>query len=400
MLNSADLWRLPDGVNDTLPADAHRLEQLRRHLLDELAAYGYQLVYPPFIEYTTSLLANASPDLEDRTFKLVDPHSGRLMGIRADMTPQVARIDTHVCPTTAPARYCYAATVLHAQPQGLSQSRTPLQLGAELFGVRTLDADLEIIDLMLRMLSLAGVAGPLHLDLGHVGLFWRLAQLAELSPDQEQQLFDIYQRKSLPDLRQLVDELPCGPAFLALGEFTGDLDALRQTLTTLLSARTGHASYPLLLNALDELAQAANALRQRYPDLQLGLDVSELRGYHYHTGLVFAAYVPELAMPVAQGGRYDEIGLAFGRARPATGFSCDLQQLLQLDARPAETPRRVIGIRHQGTLPDDLQQQAQQWRQQGHAVLVVQPEQVAPAYLTDWLEPASGTLQPIAVSAH
>jgi ATP phosphoribosyltransferase regulatory subunit len=324
----AETWLLPDGVADILPIQARTIESLRQRLLNTLASRGYALVYTPFIEYVESLLTsndiNASVnshDLDLVTFKLIDQLTGRLMGVRADITPQVARIDAHVNPTDGVARYSYAATVLHTRPQGLSASRTPLQIGAELFGHAGIEADLEMIDLMLTVLSEAGLTENLHLDLGHVAIFRALAIATGLNHEQEQILFDIYQRKSIPELKEYCLNLPQGYEFLILGRLGHDVAALTKQLSTQAKSHTD------VLNALNQLSTALAHVQTHWPQINVGVDATELRGYHYHTGLVFAVYAPNFATPLAKGGRYDGVGQAFGRARPATGFSCDLYTL-------------------------------------------------------------------------
>lgn len=329
----SETWLLPDGVADVLPEQAQVIEQLRRRLLDSLAGRGYELVYTPFIEYieSLSLLNRDHRDLDVVTFKLIDQLSGRLLGVRADITPQVARIDAHVRPLDGIARYCYAATVLHTKPQGLSASRTPMQLGAELFGHAGLAADLEMLDTMLSLLQEAGLASGLHLDLGHVGIFRNLAQLAGLSEEQEATLFDLYQRKALPELSEYTQQLKFGSDFYALGRYGHDLSLLNDKLSATAQAE------PSVKQALADLAEAQRVIAGNWPQLQVGVDASELRGYHYHTGMMFAVYAPNLATPLAQGGRYDGIGGSFGRERPATGFSCDIYSLvkhLEHQARP------------------------------------------------------------------
>jgi ATP phosphoribosyltransferase regulatory subunit len=233
----------------------------------------------------------------------------------------VARIDAHVHPVEGVARYCYAGTVLHTKPQGFNTTRTPLQLGAELFGSDSIDADVEMVDLMLSLLKEAGLAEGVHLDLGHVGLFRSLVKQAELSKATERQLSDLYQRKALPELAEFTQDLNFGSDFYALGRYASDLTALQ-----------AHLSADVLENT--EFKQAFEAVKAtqaeiqaRWPNLLIGVDVVELRSYHYHTGLMYAVYAPNRAASLAQGGRYDGIGEHFGRARPATGFSCDLYAL-------------------------------------------------------------------------
>ena len=319
----SETWLLPDGVADVLPEQAQVIESLRREALDFLAVRGYQLVYTPFIEYIESLssLSESNQDLDLATFKVIDQISGRLLGVRADMTPQVARIDAHVHPVAGIARYCYAGTVLHTKPQGFNATRAPLQLGAELFGSDSIDADVEMIDVMLGLIAHAGLAEGIHLDLGHVGLFRSLVKHAGLSKAVERQLSDLYQRKALPELAEFTAELKFGQDFYALGRYASDLDTLEAQLSAEILADVAFKQ------AFDALKTTQAAIQARWPQLHIGIDVVELRSYHYHTGLMYAVYAPNRAAPLAQGGRYDGIGEHFGRARPATGFSCDLYVL-------------------------------------------------------------------------
>lgn len=319
----SETWLLPDGVADVLPEQAQVIESLRRQSLNFLASRGYQLVYTPFIEYIESLssLSESNQDLDLATFKVIDQLSGRLLGVRADMTPQVARIDAHVHPVEGVARYCYAGTVLHTKPQGFNTTRAPLQLGAELFGSDSIDADVEMVDLMISLIQEAGLADGIHLDLGHVGLFRSLIAQAGLSKATERQLSDLYQRKALPELAEFTANLKFGSDFYTLGRFASDLDALK----TNLSAEV--LENPAFKQAFDALQTTKNEVQVRWPNLHIGIDVVELRSYHYHTGLMYAVYAPNRAAALAQGGRYDGIGEHFGRARPATGFSCDLYAL-------------------------------------------------------------------------
>lgn len=319
----SETWLLPDGVADVLPEQAQVIESLRRQSLDFLASRGYQLVYTPFIEYIESLssLSESNQDLDLATFKVIDQLSGRLLGVRADMTPQVARIDAHVHPVEGVARYCYAGTVLHTKPQGFNTTRAPLQLGAELFGSDSIDADVEMVDLMISLIQEAGLADSIHLDLGHVGLFRSLIVQAGLSKATERQLSDLYQRKALPELAKFTANLKFGSDFYTLGRFASDLDALKTNLSTEVLEN------PAFKQAFDALQTTKNEVQARWPNLHIGIDVVELRSYHYHTGLMYAVYAPNRAAALAQGGRYDGIGEHFGRARPATGFSCDLYAL-------------------------------------------------------------------------
>lgn len=329
----SETWLLPDGVADVLPEQAQVIEALRREALDFLASRGYQLVYTPFIEYIESLssLSESNQDLDLATFKVIDQLSGRLLGVRADMTPQVARIDAHVHPVEGVARYCYASTVLHTKPQGFNTTRAPLQLGAELFGSDSIDADVEMVDVMLSLIQNAGLADGIHLDLGHVGLFRSLVKQAGLSKVAERQLSDLYQRKALPELAEFTQELKFGADFYTLGRYASDLDALQANLSAEVIA---DAEFK---HAFDAVKKTQSEIQARWPELHIGIDVVELRSYHYHTGLMYAVYAPNRAAPLAQGGRYDGIGEHFGRARPATGFSCDLYALCAGQFKQIET---------------------------------------------------------------
>ena len=351
----SETWLLPDGVADVLPEQAQVIESLRRKSLDFLASRGYQLVYTPFIEYIESLssLSESNQDLDLATFKVIDQLSGRLLGVRADMTPQVARIDAHVHPVEGVARYCYAGTVLHTKPRGFNTSRAPLQLGAELFGSDSIDADVEMVDLMISLIQETGLADGIHLDLGHVGLFRSLVAQAGLNKVAEQQLSDLYKRKALPELEEFTADLKFGQDFYALGRYASDLDALQAHLSAEVLAN------PAFTQAFNVLQTTKDEVQTRWPNLSIGIDVVELRSYHYHTGLMYAVYAPNRAAALAQGGRYDGIGEHFGRARPATGFSCDLYALSagQFDAvqvvvapkgTDAELLNAIQNIRAQG----------------------------------------------------
>jgi len=355
----SETWLLPDGVADVLPEQAQVIETLRRKSLDFLASRGYQLVYTPFIEYIESLssLSESNQDLDLATFKVIDQLSGRLLGVRADMTPQVARIDAHVHPVEGVARYCYAGTVLHTKPQGFNTTRAPLQLGAELFGSDSIDADVEMIDLMISLIQDAGLAEGIHLDLGHVGMFRSLVKQAGLSKAAEKRLSDLYQRKALPELQEFTATLNFGQDFYTLGRYASDLDALKANLSTEVQ------NNPEFKQALDAVQSTSEAIQARWPALEIGIDVVELRSYHYHTGLMYAIYAPNRAAPLAQGGRYDGIGEHFGRARPATGFSFDLYALA---AGKFETAEIVVAPKG---IEADLLAAIQSLRAEGYKVI-------------------------------
>ena len=327
MMRDPDRWLLPEGIEEILPAEALRLEAMRRRLLDLFAVWGYELVMPPLIEYLESLLTGTGRELDLQTFKLTDQLSGRLMGVRADMTPQAARIDAHYLKRGAPVRLCYVGSVLHTRPDALGGSRELLQLGAELFGHPGPESDIEILRLMLDALAATGLDG-LHLDLGHVGVFRALAAAAGLKPEQEAAIFGILQRKARPELDALLAETQLGAKqnewFTALTELNGGAEVLAAARARLAGAGPGVAS------ALDNLAAVADAVAASHPALTRYFDLAELRGYRYYTGVVYAVFLPGQGQALAQGGRYDGIGKAFGRERAATGFSADLRRLVKL----------------------------------------------------------------------
>ncbi len=335
-----DPWLLPDGIEEVLPDEAYYLESLRRKLLDVFACWGYRLVIPPFIDYLESLLTGSGHDLELQTFKLTDQLTGQLLGIRADMTPQVARIDAHNLRHDAPTRLCYEGTVLHTLGDALEKTRSPRQIGAEIYGHSGRESDLEVIRLMLEMLAIAGLQ-DVHLDLGHVGIYRELSAQAGLTTLQETELFDVLQRKAKTELVELMEsytiESRFKPLFLKLIELNGDSSIL--AMARKIFANAGDT----INQALTDLQAIADKLAVLFPSLPINFDLAELRGYHYHTGMVFAAFVPGVGREIARGGRYDNIGKTFGRARPATGFSADLKLLVALSKTTnIEPPPAII----------------------------------------------------------
>ena len=294
--------------------------------MDACQRWGYQLVIPPLIEYLESLFTGTGHDLELQTFKLTDQLTGRMMGVRADMTPQAARIDAHTLGQEGITRLCYAGHVLHTRPKHMLTGRTPIQAGCELFGSTSEAADLEIISLMLASLRVAGLP-KVHLDLAHVSIYESLIGEAGFDRDTNAKIFDAMGRKSVPELDQLLGDCPAGSAGARLRELarvSGGPEALNEA-RGILSGGSDHLS-----SALDQLDRVAEMLEKDFPEVSFGFDFCELRGYNYHTGLVFAAYAPGHGDAVAKGGRYDAIGSDFGRARPATGFSLDIRALVTL----------------------------------------------------------------------
>lgn len=358
-----DRWLLPEGVEELLPPQAEHMERLRRRLLDLLHTWGYQLVIPPLIEYVESLLVGTGRDLDLQTFKLTDQLTGRLLGVRADMTPQVARIDAHRLQREVPTRLCYLGPVLRTRPDGFGRSRSPLQMGAELYGHGGIESDVEVIELMASALCAAGMP-QVHIDFGHVGIFRGLAQRAELSTEQEAFLFDALQRKAAPEIVEFfsgssLSEEQCR-MFVDLVDLNGGEEVLVEASERL---RPGGDA---VLAALDNLRQIAAAANVRLPGTPFHYDLAELRGYRYQTGVVFAAFVPGYGQEIARGGRYDDVGRAFGRARPATGFSMDLKTLVALDRERAEPPSAILA---QYSDDPELRALVQALRQQGERVV-------------------------------
>lgn len=362
-----DRWLLPEGIEEILPPAAGRLERLRRELLDLYESWGYELIIPPLIEFLESLLTGAGDDLALQTFKLTDQLSGRMMGVRADMTPQAARIDAHRLKRHGPVRLCYMGTVLRTRADGFGGSRSPYQAGVELYGHRGDESDLEVLTLMLETLHTAGIR-EVHLDLGHVAIFRELVRQAGLSTQQERGLFEALQRKALPEIHQQLAEwaLPasCREWLQALATLNGGPEALDEAEARLAACSSG------VREALMMLRRLVGALRQQWPSLPIHVDLAELRGYHYHTGVLFSAYTPGQGAAVAQGGRYDEIGQVFGRARPATGFSTDLATLLWLGA---STEVAVTGIYAPPVGDAGLEEQVARLRRQGERVIRALP---------------------------
>ncbi|MEX0373467.1 ATP phosphoribosyltransferase regulatory subunit [Spiribacter roseus] len=317
-------WLLPDSVEELLPPAAAALEHLRQSSLERCARWGYELVMPPVIEYLEALLSGVAHDLDLQTFKLTDQMSGRMMGVRADITPQAARIDAHQLRREGPVRLCYSGTVLRTRAEGGEGSRNPLQMGAELYGHGGIESDVEVIGLMAEILSAAGIE-PLHVDLGHVGIFRGLCSAAGLEGDAEARLWDALQRKSTADIEALLGEFDVAPADHRRLSALAGLSGGAEVLTAAAEALAG-AGEPVDA-ALEALTRTAEALAAARPDMTLHFDLGELRGYRYHTGIVFAAYTPGVSGELARGGRYDDIGAVFGRGRPATGFSADLKAL-------------------------------------------------------------------------
>jgi len=319
-------WLLPENIADVLPSEARKIEELRRRLLDRFRSYGYELVMPPMLEYLESLLTSGGSDLNLRTFKLVDQLSGRTLGLRADITPQVSRIDAHLLNRQGVTRLCYAGNVLHTRPRGLHATREQIQIGAEIYGHAGLEADLEIQQLMLDSLRLSGL-NKVRLDLCHAGVLAALLDLEPAAAALGESLYDALGAKDVPHLNELTSRLGdvARDALRALPSLYGDASVLDE-------ARARLPNLPVISRALDELA----FLAAQAHGAELMIDLADLRGYAYHSGVMFSAYVDGVPNAVARGGRYDDVGQAYGRARPATGFSLDLREVARIspvDAR-------------------------------------------------------------------
>lgn len=315
-------WQLPQAVEEVLPEQASALEALRRELLDLYKHWGYELVFPPLIEYSESLLTGLGADLDLLTFKLTDQLTGRTLGIRADITPQVARIDAHSYLKRGVSRLCYAGTTLHTHPKSLMASRCPVQVGAELYGDSSEQADIEIIRLLIETLRTSGV-GALTLDIGHVGVYQAVFAAADIDQN-DTDIFDALQRKSAPDLAVALQDKPVQTRewLTALMNMHGDIDTLDR------ARQTFGSSVPAVSQAIDQIETVIKALSAVAQDIDWYVDLAELRGLNYHTGLVFAAYAKGAGQALANGGRYDSVGQIYGRARAATGFAVDLKTLL------------------------------------------------------------------------
>ncbi len=368
-------WLLPEGVEEILPKQAWQIEQFRRQVLDLYRSWGYELVIPPLIEYSESLLIGMGTDMDLQSFKLTDQLSGRTLAIRADITPQTARIDAHSWKQEGPTRLCYAGTVVHTKPKSQLASRTPIEFGAELYGDASIYSDTEIISLMLVTLQTAGV-NTVHLDLGHVGIYRAIVQDACLPAEVEEVLFDAFDRKAKTEISAIVKEYinnsEIADMLKALVDLNGDLAVLSEAKLLLKNAPQS------VLDAIDYLAEIALRIAKQFPDMPMHVDLAELRGYQYHTGLVFAAYVEGLGQAVANGGRYDGIGAAFGRARPATGFSANVKAFLSCIQQQDITPMILAPCVEDVALESTVTA----LREQGYRVVKALPGAKVPANCT------------------
>ena len=353
-------WLLPEDIADVLPAEARKVETLRRSILDLYQSYGYELVAPPILEFLDSLLTGTGSDLNLQTFKLVDQLSGRTLGLRADMTPQVARIDAHLLNRKGVTRLCYAGSVAHARTPVGSSAREELQLGAEIYGCATWEADFEAVSLLLQTLRMAGL-NKVYLDLSHAGVLEGILDGQGLERGDVEMLYSLLQSKDRPRLAIWAKCLPTksAEALMALTELNGSCAQV------LASAKKSLPKHALIDEALAQLEKLAAAIAALPGEVELSIDLSDLRGYQYHSGVMFAAYVDKLPQPIARGGRYDHVGEAFGRSRPATGFSMDLLTLSNL----APLAKRRSAILAPWIMDSDLASKIAELRSAGEVVI-------------------------------
>lgn len=365
-------WLLPDGVDEVLPPHAARLEALRRKILDRFERWGYQLVIPPVVEFTDALLSGED-DLDLQTLKVVDQLSGKMMGVRADITPQVARIDAHRLKTNVPQRLCYLGPVVHAKPDKFAGSRNPLQIGAELYGHDGIESDAEVMCLMSEVLNVAGLA-PITLELGHMGVFKALAESANLNREQKNQILDILLRKSFDELSYVLTQFDVSgderDEFVALLKLNGGAEILPDIKGAFQEAAAD------VKDAIESFCALVTNLKIRIPDVNLHLDLAELRGFHYHTGITFAAYAANIGRAIAWGGRYDNVGRDFGNARAATGFSADLKTLISIS--PIEAAKLTV-IYAPAESSESLIEKIASLRADGNVVVQALPGQLVSA---------------------
>ena len=355
-------WLLPEGVDEILPPRAMLLEQMCRKLIDLFSSWGYEFVIPPMMEYLESLLTATGEDLDLQTYKITDQLSGRLMGIRADITPQVARIDAHLLKRNVPTRLCYLGSVLHSRTNSSGDSRSPLQLGAELFGHEGVSSDIEIVKLMLATLDAVRISN-ICLDVGHIGIFRSLISKSQLNSMQESEVFEIVKRKAKDELKIFYKKLKINDdsskAMLDLIDLHGDAGILDDAI---------HAFdklSPDIRKYVNEVKTLTDSIIDKF-DVSINIDLSELRGYNYHTGMIYTAFVPNEGKGIAFGGRYDDIGSAFGKARPATGFSTDVKQLLELQNISEDTPDKIFAPVNDN---DSLHKKITELREKGKIVI-------------------------------
>ena len=352
-------WVLPDHIADVLPSEARHIEELRRLYLDTARRFGYELVMPPLLEYLESLLSGTGRALDLQTFKLVDQLSGRTLGLRADTTPQVARIDAHLLNRKGVTRLCYCGPVLHTRPDRPFATREPLQFGAEIYGHAGLESDLEVIELALTSLDAVSLK-QVSLDLSDARIVPALLAGASISAETSEQLHQALASKDLTGIQALSKGLPANiqNALIELVQMYGDVSVLSRAEKTF-------AAWPTILQSLQELRHIAEAFKH----VQVTVDLADLRGYGYYSGVRFAMYVAGTSDALVRGGRYDEVGAVFGRKRPAVGFSLDLKELV--NAVPAQPLKAAI--RAPWGVEAGLREALRQLRSQGETVVCAMP---------------------------
>ncbi len=334
-------WLLPEGSEDLLPPQAERVERVRRQLLDIFELWGYEYVIPPMFEYLESLLTGAGEELDLLTFKALDLLSGRTVGFRADITPQVARIDAHSLGRPGVQRLCYVGTAVRTEPASIFSGRNPISAGAELYGDASERADAEIVSLMVESLKALGLIS-IHLNLGNVGIFREIIDRLNIQGVERDLIFKAVQKKSVIDLEEICQK--CGLLKKDTHIIKG-LPGLCGNSEVLPAARNLFQAYPDILNRIESLEKLQSIVTQRYPDIEIYFDLSELRGFSYHTGIVFSANLDGSSLPLAQGGRYDYVGEVFGRnAREATGFSIDVVNLAKESTEQKAKKESVLVI--------------------------------------------------------
>ncbi len=372
MNNRVDRWLLPDGIEEMLPEQARQMESLRRRMIDLFERWGYDYVIPPMLEFTDSLLTGTGQDIDLLTFKITDQLSGRTLGLRADITPQAARMDAHSLKREGINRLCYAGHVIQTAAKSPLSSRSPIKVGVELFGVADVDAEVEVICLLLEALTLTELEKQ-YIDLGHVGVFRALAEAAGIDDEQEKVIFSLLQSKAFSDIDAWLN---CNLNDAQMKSWLSSLPRLSGTGKVIVQARQVFAGAPATVHrALDELQALFDIVTARFPSAQLYFDLSELRGYHYHTGVVFGAFSPGVGNAIASGGRYDHVGEAFGRARSATGFDLDLSAICRLLRLRSEQMKAIFVASTQ----DPRQwEKVQELRHRGERVVVGIAGQTAP----------------------
>ena len=360
-------WLLPEHIADVLPAQALKVESLRRRLIDQASRRGFELVIPPMLEHLESLLSGTGSELDLQTFKLVDQLSGRTLGLRADTTPQAARIDAHLLNRQGVTRLCYCGPVLHAQPARSSGSRELLQFGAEVFGHAGPQADLEIQELALEVLAEAGAKGC-TIDLADARLLGSVLGDAKVEPAKLQDIVQALSRKDAASLHLATQALPAQAreGLTALLDLFGGREVLEKARRRLTGA-------PAVEAALSQLAWLADHLEADHPGLKVSFDLADMGGYAYYSGVRFAVYANGVSEALARGGRYDEVGAIFGRKRPAVGFSLDLKSLAALSDEASEG----LAVRAPWTDEPALKAAVKRLREAGETVVFDFPDTVA-----------------------